>query len=113
MGCGFSRVQLWCRIVGGFGRERSLMERDPVCGMDVDESQVNDSSSHEGQRYYFCSPGCRSEFDRNPQRYTSGSIGVNPEGSGPQGQRFEQGGQQPREGAEASQRERPKHRKAS
>lgn len=60
------------------------MAKDPVCGMDVDNS--NYTSRHNGQDVCFCSPGCKNEFDRGPERFRSAS-GPNPEGTGPQGQR--------------------------
>lgn len=62
------------------------MAKDPVCGMQVDNS--NHTSRHNGQDICFCSPGCKDEFDRAPERFSSAS-GPNPEGNGPQGQRSE------------------------
>ena len=35
------------------------MAKDPVCGMDVDESTVRHTAQHDGQAYYFCAPGCK------------------------------------------------------
>lgn len=51
------------------------MARDPVCGMEVNETEANDTSQYQGRRYYFCSPGCRSQFDRNPARFTGEGAG--------------------------------------
>jgi Cu+-exporting ATPase len=45
------------------------MVRDPVCGAKVDEKQTGYTSLSQGQRYFFCSPGCQQRFDQNPQRY--------------------------------------------
>lgn len=42
---------------------------DPVCGMEVDEASAQWTSEYEGKTYYFCSPGCKSAFDREPDRY--------------------------------------------
>lgn len=42
---------------------------DSVCKMQLDESQANKSLVYEGQRYYFCSVGCRAEFERHPEDY--------------------------------------------
>ncbi|CAN5855798.1 hypothetical protein BH23CHL8_BH23CHL8_30900 [soil metagenome] len=45
---------------------------DPVCGMTV---QVADAlakglhSRHEEQEYFFCSRGCKLDFDEGPGRY--------------------------------------------
>jgi YHS domain-containing protein len=45
------------------------LAKDPVCGMNVDEKKAAGSSSYAGKTYYFCSPGCKSEFDKNPAKY--------------------------------------------
>ena len=37
------------------------MAIDPICGMEVDEKTAL-SAEHEGNTYYFCSPGCRDKF---------------------------------------------------
>ncbi len=42
---------------------------DPVCGMQVDPATAAGTSAHKGTRYYFCSLGCKRQFDRDPQRY--------------------------------------------
>lgn len=44
-------------------------QKDPVCGMQVDENAAAGQSEHQGQTYYFCSPGCKSNFDQNPEQY--------------------------------------------
>lgn len=46
------------------------MSKDPVCGMSVDEKSAH-KSTHAGQTYLFCSPGCKVKFDKEPARYTS------------------------------------------
>lgn len=43
--------------------------KDPICGMEVDERTAL-SSTVNGKRYYFCSPGCKAKFDADPGRYT-------------------------------------------
>ena len=45
------------------------MVKDPVCGMNVDEKKSAGTSSHAGKSYYFCSSGCKDEFDKNPSNY--------------------------------------------
>jgi len=45
------------------------MEKDPVCGMDVDPKTARHRSEHQGRTYYFCSPGCRKAFEANSQRF--------------------------------------------
>jgi Cu+-exporting ATPase len=45
------------------------MERDPVCGMEVDVEDAAGSSEYRDRTYYFCSTRCKEEFDRNPEKY--------------------------------------------
>jgi YHS domain-containing protein len=45
------------------------MAVDPVCGMEVEESSAAGVSEYQGKRYYFCSTGCKEEFDRNPELF--------------------------------------------
>ncbi len=45
------------------------MEKDPVCGMDVDPKTATRISVYQGKTYYFCSPGCKRDFDQQPQKY--------------------------------------------
>lgn len=45
------------------------MEKDPVCGMDVDPKTATNKSTYQGKMYYFCSPGCKRDFDKEPQKY--------------------------------------------
>jgi P-type Cu+ transporter len=42
---------------------------DPVCHMEVDESEAAATSEYEGKTYYFCCEACKEEFDRNPAAY--------------------------------------------
>ena len=42
---------------------------DPVCGMTVAVGGETPSAEHEGTTYWFCCPGCRGRFARNPERY--------------------------------------------
>ncbi len=46
--------------------------KDPICGMDVDVNKAVAKSEYRGQAYYFCSPSCKTEFDKDPARYASG-----------------------------------------
>ncbi len=45
------------------------MERDVVCGMDVDPSAAPAKSQYQGKTYYFCAPGCKKEFDADPAKF--------------------------------------------
>lgn len=42
---------------------------DPVCGMTVDKGTTTLTADYAGERYYFCSPGCRTSFLANPKAY--------------------------------------------
>ncbi|WP_048152363.1 YHS domain-containing protein [Palaeococcus ferrophilus] len=46
------------------------MPIDPVCGMEVDEG-TGFRVEYKGRVYYFCSPGCKAEFEANPEKYVS------------------------------------------
>ena len=42
------------------------MERDVVCGMQVDPAKAAGKSDYNGKTYYFCSMICKKKFDANP-----------------------------------------------
>ena len=44
-------------------------DKDPVCGMDVTPETAAGKSEYKGQTYYFCSPGCKRDFDKEPEKY--------------------------------------------
>jgi YHS domain-containing protein len=48
---------------------RTEMERDVVCGMQVDPVKAAGSSQYGGKTYYFCSKGCKAKFDANPGQF--------------------------------------------
>jgi Cu+-exporting ATPase len=39
---------------------------DPVCHMDIDRNSAAGTSEYEGATYYFCSRGCKVDFDQDP-----------------------------------------------
>src|SRR5437870_7273991 len=43
------------------------MPIDPVCGMTVDEETAPATAVHNGTRYYFCAPGCKRTFEKDPE----------------------------------------------
>ena len=43
--------------------------RDVVCKMELDERHVKESLVYREKNYYFCSVGCRAEFERHPEEY--------------------------------------------
>jgi YHS domain-containing protein len=49
------------------------MVQDLVCDMEVDEKTAKWKSTYKGKTYYFCAPGCKYEFDENPEKYIGGS----------------------------------------
>lgn len=42
---------------------------DPVCGMDVTPETAAATSEYKGTTYYFCAPGCKKSFDKDPEKY--------------------------------------------
>ena len=42
---------------------------DPVCSMEVDTEHAAARSDYNGKTYYFCSTGCKKDFDKDPERY--------------------------------------------
>jgi xanthine dehydrogenase accessory factor len=42
---------------------------DPVCGMSVPAAESSLHLVHNGVTVYFCSPGCRAAFRKDPERY--------------------------------------------
>lgn len=42
---------------------------DPVCGMDVTPETAAATSEYNGKTYYFCAPGCKRSFDKDPEKY--------------------------------------------
>ena len=49
--------------------EEVAMEKDVVCGMQVDPATAAGKSDYKGKTYYFCSAGCKTKFDANPSQY--------------------------------------------
>jgi len=49
---------------------------DPVCHMEVDIVTAKFTYEHEGKMYYFCAPGCKLSFRRNPEAYLNPASNV-------------------------------------
>ncbi len=49
--------------------EHKKMAIDPICKMTVDESSAAGKSTYNGVDFYFCSPMCKTSFDKNPEKY--------------------------------------------
>ena len=45
------------------------MAIDPVCGMQVDEHSAAATYEYKGKTYYFCAPGCKEDFVKDPEKY--------------------------------------------
>jgi len=45
--------------------------KDPVCGMDVktDPAAGKPTSAYKGQTFHFCSDGCKTKFEAEPEKY--------------------------------------------
>ncbi|RMD90900.1 MAG: YHS domain-containing protein [Calditrichaeota bacterium] len=52
----------------GFFKKKAI---DPVCGMKVDPKKAAGKSEYKGHTYYFCAPGCKEAFDKEPEKYLS------------------------------------------
>lgn len=50
------------------------MEKDPVCGMDVNPKTAAGKSNYQGKTYYFCSQSCKKAFDSKPERYLRSKV---------------------------------------
>ncbi|MCH7969614.1 MAG: YHS domain-containing protein [Chloroflexi bacterium] len=60
-----------------FLSSKSETATDPVCGMSVDTSNPGGGiSTHYGEVYYFCGPGCRVAFEKDPEAYLSGEKSI-------------------------------------
>ncbi len=42
---------------------------DPVCKMTVETQTAQHKSDYQGTTYYFCAPGCKRAFDKEPGKY--------------------------------------------
>ncbi len=45
------------------------MSKDPVCGINVDENKTEYKMEYGGKAYYFCAQVCKTEFEKNPEKY--------------------------------------------
>jgi len=51
------------------------MMKDPVCGMMVNPETAPAKSEYKGQTYYFCAPGCKAAFEKDPEKYLMSKAG--------------------------------------
>jgi Cu2+-exporting ATPase len=45
------------------------MAKDPVCGMQVSEQAGKPTIEFRGSKYFFCSAGCKTKFEADPDKY--------------------------------------------
>jgi Cu+-exporting ATPase len=46
------------------------MEKDCVCGMELDDKTSGSSFNYKGKDYRFCSDECRDKFKKSPESFT-------------------------------------------
>ena len=51
------------------------MAIDPICKMEVEEKTAKYKTEHMGKTFYFCAPGCKVTFEKNPMKYMDGNSG--------------------------------------
>jgi len=51
------------------------MVKDPVCGMTCDPETAPAKIEYQSQTYYFCAPGCKAAFERDPEKYLKAAKG--------------------------------------
>ena len=44
-------------------------KKDPVCGMNLKDEDVQAISAYRGTTYWFCSAACKQKFDQGPEKY--------------------------------------------
>ncbi|TDH62094.1 heavy metal translocating P-type ATPase [Dankookia rubra] len=54
---------------GGHGHGDAALVTDPVCGMKVDPATSKHRIEHGGTTFHFCSAGCRTKFQADPEKY--------------------------------------------
>lgn len=58
-----------CVDAGTDDNQRVELVRDPVCGIWFSRAQAYTVIEHAGVPYFFCSPSCQAEFERDPERF--------------------------------------------
>src|SRR5947199_10283430 len=52
----------------------STLERDPVCGMNVNPATARHVHNHAGKNIYFCFASCVEKFKSDPDKYLNASA---------------------------------------
>jgi Cu+-exporting ATPase len=50
------------------------MVKDVVCKMMVDPDPAPAKAEYKGRTYYFCAPGCKVAFERDPEKYLMAAM---------------------------------------
>lgn len=64
-----------CVVGADMTREAMMNENshdrvtDPVCGMQIKPEKAANTVVHEERTYFFCTEGCRRQFELEPDRY--------------------------------------------
>jgi Cu+-exporting ATPase len=61
------------------------IEKDVVCGMNVDAAKAAAIVVHDGKTYYFCCKGCAEKFKADPKKYLAAPTTPVPEKPAPKG----------------------------
>ncbi len=52
------------------------MEIDPVCKMEVYPNTTEWKTDYKDKTYYFCAPGCKRSFEKDPEKYLAAADDV-------------------------------------
>src|ERR1700730_320601 len=50
------------------GSPATLLQKDPVCGMNVNPASARYQTEYSGKQYFFCSAGCLAKFRQTPEK---------------------------------------------
>jgi len=58
-------------LVAGAMAQQAATDKavDPVCGMTVVKANAKATFDYKGTTYYFCNPGCKESFAKDPEKY--------------------------------------------
>jgi Cu+-exporting ATPase len=71
-GIGYNNMKEGSNMIDSKGSRKvstAVISKDPVCDMKVEIDKAAAKSEYQGQTYYFCAPGCKVRFDKNPAQY--------------------------------------------
>jgi YHS domain-containing protein/TusA-related sulfurtransferase len=63
-------------VLAGSALQTPDTAKDPVCGMSVKISTAKYTSEYKDTKYYFCSEGCKTSFDKEPEKYLAKQQGA-------------------------------------